>query len=150
MVCYTNSLYLSVLVKVRSSHRWCSMKKLFLNIPQNSQESNCARVKKETLAQVFSCEFCEIFKNTFFIEHLRTTASKKLNFELKPLKQHNIILRIYTLSLMYFQEIYVFLFCFKSKFKSFPSLIIIGELCKSDMQRAFKLILVSLIFQILL
>ena len=26
--------------------------------------------KKETLAQVFSCEFCEISKNTFFTEHL--------------------------------------------------------------------------------
>ena len=26
--------------------------------------------KKETLAQVFSYEFCEIFKNTFFTEHL--------------------------------------------------------------------------------
>ena len=24
-------------------------------------------IKKETLAQVFSCEFCEIFKNTFFL-----------------------------------------------------------------------------------
>ena len=24
----------------------------------------------ETLAHVFSCEFCEIFKNTFFTEHL--------------------------------------------------------------------------------
>ena len=23
-------------------------------------------IKNETLAQVFSCEFCEIFKNTFF------------------------------------------------------------------------------------
>ena len=27
-------------------------------------------IKKETLAQVFSCNFCEIFKNTFFTEHL--------------------------------------------------------------------------------
>ena len=27
-------------------------------------------IKKETLAQVFSCEFCEISKNTFLIEHL--------------------------------------------------------------------------------
>ena len=27
-------------------------------------------IKKETLAQVFSCEFCEIFKNIFFTEHL--------------------------------------------------------------------------------
>ena len=30
-----------------------------------------------TLAQVFSCEFCEIFKNTFFIEHIQATASNK-------------------------------------------------------------------------
>ena len=29
---------------------------------------------KETLAQVLSCEFCDIFKNTFFTEHLRATA----------------------------------------------------------------------------
>ena len=32
-------------------------------------------IRKESLAQVFSCEFCEISKKTFFIEHLRTTAS---------------------------------------------------------------------------
>ena len=32
-------------------------------------------MKKETLAQVFSCDFCEISKNTFFTEHLWTTAS---------------------------------------------------------------------------
>ena len=30
-------------------------------------------IKKETLAQVFSCEFCEIFKNTFLTEHFRVT-----------------------------------------------------------------------------
>ena len=33
-------------------------------------------IKKEILAQVFSCEFYEIFKNTFFTEHLWTTASR--------------------------------------------------------------------------
>ena len=32
-------------------------------------------IKKETLAQVFSCEFFEISKNLFFTEHLRATAS---------------------------------------------------------------------------
>ena len=32
-------------------------------------------IKKESLAQVFSCEFCEISKNTFFIEHLWATTS---------------------------------------------------------------------------
>ena len=56
-----------------------SVKKVFLEISQNSQENTCARVsfliklqvsvcnsiKKETLAQVFSCEFYGISKNTF-------------------------------------------------------------------------------------
>ena len=61
-------------------------KKMFLNISQNSQENTCASlffnkvagnfIKKETLVQVFSCEFSKIFKNTFFTEHLRATASK--------------------------------------------------------------------------
>ena len=59
---------------------------MFLEILQNSQENACARVsfnkvracnfiKKEALAQVFSCEFCEISKNTFFTEHLWANAS---------------------------------------------------------------------------
>ena len=51
--------------------------KVFLEIPQNSQENTvvCNFIKKETLAQVFSCEFCEISKSTFFTEHLLATAS---------------------------------------------------------------------------
>ena len=54
--------------------------KVFLEISKNSQENTCAKVsfsiiKKETLAQVFSCEFYEISKNTFFTEHLRAAAS---------------------------------------------------------------------------
>ena len=35
----------------------------------------CNFIKKETLAQVFFCEFCKIPKNTFFTEHFRATAS---------------------------------------------------------------------------
>ena len=53
-------------------------KKMFLKISQNSWENSCAGVSfscnfngKEALAQVASCEFCEIFKNTFFTEYLR-------------------------------------------------------------------------------
>ena len=59
-------------------------KKFVLEISRNSQENNCARslfyqscrpqacnfIIEDTLAQVFLCEFCEIYKNTFFIEHL--------------------------------------------------------------------------------
>ena len=67
-----------------------SVKKVFLEISQNSHENTCARVafllklqacnfiKKETLAQVFSCEFYEISKSTIFTEHLQTTASLML------------------------------------------------------------------------
>ena len=50
---------------------------MFSEISQNPQENTCAivsfflRFKQEILAQVFSCEFCEISKNTFFTEHLR-------------------------------------------------------------------------------
>ena len=57
----------------------CSVKKVFSEISPNSQENTCARVsfliklqakacnfiKMETPAQVFSCEFCDISKNTF-------------------------------------------------------------------------------------
>ena len=51
-----------------------SVEKVFFEISQNSQENTYVRVsfliklqvsKKETLAQMFSCEFCEISKNTF-------------------------------------------------------------------------------------
>ena len=68
-----------------NSHQRCSVKKVLLKISQNSQENTCTRaffliklqasaysfIKKEILAQVFSYEFCEIFKNTFLIEHLQ-------------------------------------------------------------------------------
>ena len=73
----------------RSSHPKCFVRKLFLEMSQNSLESTCARlsfltklqakacslIKKETLAQVFSCGFCEISKNAFFTEHVWATAS---------------------------------------------------------------------------
>ena len=39
---------------------------------------------KETPAQVFSCEFCEIFKNTYFLEHLRTAACGRFKGIISP------------------------------------------------------------------
>ena len=79
----------------------CSVKKVFLKISQNPQENTCARVsfliklqasaclhqasgirhvcnfiKKQILAQVFSCEFCEIFKNTIFYRTPPVAASE--------------------------------------------------------------------------
>ena len=69
----------------RSSHRRCSVKKgvlknftefvgkhlcpsLFLNKVAGSASNF---IKKETLAQVFSCEFCKIFENIVLKEYLR-------------------------------------------------------------------------------
>ena len=75
-------------------------KKAFLKISQNSQKNTYARVsfliklqthacnfiKKETLAQVFSCEFCKIFKKTFFTENfLKTASAIQKRFSLKML-----------------------------------------------------------------
>ena len=82
-----------IVIQYGSSHRGCSVKKVLLKISQSSQENTCARVsfliklqacnfiKKETLAQVFSCGFWEISKNTFFTEDLWTTASEDTRLE---------------------------------------------------------------------
>ena len=40
----------------------------------NKVAGACNFIKNEALAQVFSCEFCEISKNTFFTEHVWGTA----------------------------------------------------------------------------
>ena len=36
----------------------------------------CNFIKNETPIQVFSCKFCEVFRNTFFTEHLWRIASE--------------------------------------------------------------------------
>ena len=71
---------------IRKTER-CSVKKVSLRISQNSQENTCARVsflikffsinfiKKDTLAQVFSCKLCEISENTFSYRTPLVTAS---------------------------------------------------------------------------
>ena len=80
-----NRCFLSPAWCYRSSHRRCSVKKGVVRNFAFSQENTCARVSfliklqalknKKTLVQVFSYEFCEISKNTFFTGHLWTTAS---------------------------------------------------------------------------
>ena len=63
---------------------------VFLKIPQNLQENICARasffikmqasacnfIKEQTPAQVFSCEFGEIFKNTVLYRTTPMATSK--------------------------------------------------------------------------
>ena len=38
----------------------------------------CNFIKKDTPTQVFSCEFCEIFKSTFFYRTPPVAASKEI------------------------------------------------------------------------
>ena len=76
----------------RSSHWRCSVRKgvlrdfakftgkhpcqsLFFNKVAGLSPQACNFIKKETLAHVLSCEFCEISRNTFFTEHLWATAA---------------------------------------------------------------------------
>ena len=66
-------------VRSRSSHRRYSVKKIFWKFSQNSQENTCKNLffnKAPGAAQLFSCEFFEIFKNTFSKEHPWTTVSQ--------------------------------------------------------------------------
>ena len=66
-----------VLCKKRSSEKFS---KIHMKKPESLfliklQAEPATLFKKETLAHVFSCKFCEISKNTIFTEHLWATTS---------------------------------------------------------------------------
>ena len=80
-----------ILVTLERTSTRSSRSEVFLKISQNLQENTCASVsflnkvaglrpmifmKKEALAQVFSCEFWEIFKNTYLYRTPLVAASK--------------------------------------------------------------------------
>ena len=66
----------------RSSHQRCSVKKYVFK--------NLTKFTGKHLRQVFSCEFCEIFKSPIFTEHLWTTASCVLNMYNLKSKGHKL------------------------------------------------------------
>ena len=82
-------------VSFRSSHLRCSVRKGVLrNFAELTGKHLCQSLffnkvaplgpatllKKDTLAQVLCCEFCEISRNTFSAEHLQTTPSEGSKF----------------------------------------------------------------------
>ena len=73
---------------VRSSHRRCSIEKVVFKNSAIRKGNNCAGVFLKKIAglkaptQVFSCEYCEIFKNIYFEKHLRTAAFDCFNSSL--------------------------------------------------------------------
>ena len=89
----TSLQYLSNLIRLRSSHMRCSIIKAVLkNIVILKGKHLCwsffliklqdfrpITLLKETRTQVFSCEYYNIFKNTYFEKHLPTAASVNCN-----------------------------------------------------------------------
>ena len=71
----------------RSSHQTCSLKKVFIknftkiigntcvSVSFLMKPEACNFIKKETPTKIFSCQFCESFKNTFFTKHFKTASS---------------------------------------------------------------------------
>ena len=74
---------------------------------------------KDTRTRVFSFEFCEILKNTFFMEHLRLVASVLYSAELEwesnyidSIPIDLVLLDLFSLQLsLLFFRIYRYLFC---------------------------------------
>ena len=77
--------------KYRGSQRRCSIKRRVLKMFVNFVGENLCQGlflkklqdsdKKETLEQVFARNFCKIFSDIIFTEHLQTTASGSSNFK---------------------------------------------------------------------
>ena len=96
----------------RSSHQRCSAKKgvlrnfakftgkhLCQSLFFNKGAGGACNFIKKRLAQVFSSEFCEIAKNTFFTEHVWATASFPHELSFKcclSVPHHTKILRTFT------------------------------------------------------
>ena len=86
---YIKQIYLLIYIDTETVVRRCSVKIVFLEISQNSQESTCDKVSfliklKETSAQALSCESCEISKNTlqntsggYFYKYINMNISDK-------------------------------------------------------------------------
>ena len=61
----------------RNSHQTCSLKKVVLkNFARFIGKDLVGVFNKVVPTQVFSCEYCKIFKNTYFEEHPWMAASE--------------------------------------------------------------------------
>ena len=82
-ICLSKNIYFHS-EKIEAVAQRCSVKKVFLEILQNSEENTCARVffltKLQAWGQVFFCEFCETSRNTFSYRTPPVVASGKINF----------------------------------------------------------------------
>ena len=91
-------------------------------------------IKKDNLTHVFFSEFCEIFKNTFFTEHLRVAVSIQWNTGLKWV--NNDIIRLHP-------RVW---FLLKHTFHCFIELFC-GHWTRAEFNNMFKYLLLLLCFQ---
>ena len=68
-------------------------------------------MKKETLVQVFSSEFCKISKNAFFTKHVWATASASLAHQMPKLPS------FYMMATLAFIELIMNNVCILGRFK---------------------------------
>ena len=99
LLCFEETFLRRCVLQNRRATRVVLWKKVFSEISQKftgkylCQSLFFNKVPGQALAQVFSCEFCEISKKMLFTEHLRTTASDSLT-SLFILKAHNKIWKL--------------------------------------------------------
>ena len=72
--------------KNRSSRLRCSIKKLVSLKLCNIHRTG---MKAPVLEPLFNSEYCEIFKSTYFEEHLRTAVSEKVFMKLRKIKNYS-------------------------------------------------------------
>ena len=98
-------------VENRSSHPEVLCKKAALkNLAKFIENTLCqslffnkVAVYKATLAQVFLCEYCEILKTSFFIEHLRWLLVVKL----EPLKSAKFEFQLFLPAFNIMRSLYI-------------------------------------------
>ena len=66
---------MSFLIKLQAKACNFIKKETLANVFSVNFAKTCNFIEKEILARVFFCEHCEIFKNSFFTEHLRKITS---------------------------------------------------------------------------
>ena len=96
---------------VKLSKNWPCWSHIDLGLIACSRNRGLQLYLKETPTQVFSCELCEIFKNTFFMEHLQTTASRNRMKNASPtgyFKVHHTMMSFLLFHLLC-QEIQIFI-----------------------------------------
>ena len=69
--------------------RRCSVKKVFLKILENLQENSCMGEYVSAQGQMFSCQFCKIFKNTSFCRKLSWLFLLFIKLKARQLVSHN-------------------------------------------------------------